>query len=87
MASQTVQELRRQKWIAGASIQIALAYWDGQDWQGTNANVDVVSRDGDTAIGIIAQVRYLGNGQPANGYFDGKQCTIDVPSGRATLTQ
>lgn len=76
----SVQDLRRQKWVKGAAIQIAVSYWDGADWQGTNANVDIISRDGDMAIGVIAST-----GASTTGRFDGQQVTIDVPNGRAKI--
>lgn len=85
MPSEQVQALRREKWIVGAAIKTAVSYWDGQEWQGTNANVNIISRDGNTAIGVIVDVRYFGDGRPANGFFNGKQVTIDVPNGRARI--
>jgi hypothetical protein len=73
-------DVRRQRWVAGAAVQCPLEYWDGQDWQSTNANIDVVSRSGDTATGIVAST-----GASTGGRFDGRSVTLDLVRSIARL--
>lgn len=73
-------DVRRQRWVAGAAVQCPLEYWDGAEWQTTNTNVDVVSRSGDAATGVVAST-----GASTAGRFDGRQVTLDLVRGVARL--